>query len=132
MDAGFSLPCMVVSWGKSGGASMAGIYQFENIYHGLSAEVGSESIIQISIRHHSTWTTIELRVAPSGVAWKGVSSEEVTYVQATDLKWALWLRVARGFQLRLGLRDHKKHKFDGFIREVTTHTRSDFEWNAHV
>lgn len=65
--------------------------------------------------------TIELRVAPSGVAWKGVSSEEVTYVQAVDLKWAQWIRVARGFQLRLGLRDHKKHKFDGFIREVTTH-----------
>jgi hypothetical protein len=64
---------------------------------------------------------IELRVAPSGVAWKGVSSEEVTYVQAADLKWAQWLRVARGFQLRLGLRDHKKHKFDGFVREVSPH-----------
>ena len=58
-----------------------------------------------------------MRVANSGVAWKG-SSEEVTYVQATDLKWAQWLRVARGFQLRLGLRDHKKEKFDGFLREV--------------
>jgi hypothetical protein len=60
----------------------------------------------------------ELRVATSGVAWKGVSSEDVTYVQATDLKWAQWLRVARGFQLRLGLRDHKKERFDGFVREV--------------
>lgn len=64
------------------------------------------------------WCWTELRVAASGVAWKGVSSEDITYVQAADLKWAQWLRVARGFQLRLGLRDHKKEKFDGFMREV--------------
>jgi len=77
-------------------------------------------------------TPSELRVAPSGVAWKGTSSEEVTYVQATDLKWAQWLRVARGFQLRLGLRDHKKHKFDGFVREVEPCHELNPSGGAHV
>ncbi|KAF9529871.1 structure-specific recognition protein-domain-containing protein [Crepidotus variabilis] len=84
---------------------MAAIFQFETIYHGLSPEVG------------------KMRVAASGLAWKGASSEEVTYVQATDLKWAQWLRVARGWQLRLGMRDHKKHKFDGFVREASDHDK---------
>ena len=98
---------------------MAGVYQFENIYHGPSAEIGS------TCSHFNcakldfmlcVWDS-EMRVANSGVAWKG-PSEEVTYVQAAELKWAQWLRVGRGFQLRLGLRDHKKEKFDGFLREV--------------
>lgn len=74
---------------------------------------------------------IELRVASSGVAWKGeksTSAEEVTSIKATDLKWAQWLRVARGFQLRLGLRDHKRHRFDGFVREVRpSHTHFELE-----
>ncbi|CAA7262281.1 unnamed protein product [Cyclocybe aegerita] len=76
-----------------------GIYQFEKIYHGLTAESG------------------KMRVAAAGVAWKATDSEKVAYVQAEDLKWAQWLRVARDFQLRLGLRDHRKEKFDGFTRE---------------
>ncbi|KAF9483545.1 SSrecog-domain-containing protein [Pholiota conissans] len=73
--------------------------QFDNIYHGLSAEIG------------------KFRVAPSGMAWKGVDSEGVTAVPSGDIKWAQWLRVARQFQLRVGLRDHRKEKFDGFARE---------------
>jgi len=76
--------------------------------------------VRVLISTVPNWTSfwdLEMRVANSGVAWKG-PSEEVTYVQAAELKWAQWLRVGRGFQLRLGLRDHKKEKFDGFLREV--------------
>lgn len=60
----------------------------------------------------------ELRVASSGMAWKGAESEGVTALAANNIKWAQWLRVARGFQLRIGLKDYTKEKFDGFVREV--------------
>jgi len=60
----------------------------------------------------------EMRVATSGMAWKGADSETVTAIGSDNIKWAQWLRVARGFQLRIGLKDHKKEKFDGFAREV--------------
>ncbi|KAF9013186.1 structure-specific recognition protein-domain-containing protein [Cyathus striatus] len=73
--------------------------QFDRIFHGLSSEVG------------------KFRVAASGMAWKGADSEGVTAIPTAEIKWAQWLRVARGFQLRVGLRDHRKEKFDGFMRE---------------
>lgn len=52
------------------------------------------------------------------MAWKGVDSEGVAAIPSSDIKWAQWMRVARDFQLRVGLRDHRKEKFDGFMREV--------------
>ncbi len=53
------------------------------------------------------------------MAWKGSDAgSEVVAVPSTDIKWAQWLRLARQFQLRVGLRDHRKEKFDGFAREV--------------
>ncbi|KAF9468632.1 structure-specific recognition protein-domain-containing protein [Collybia nuda] len=73
--------------------------QFDRIYHGLSNEVG------------------KFRVAASGMAWKGADSEGVTAMAAGDIKWAQWMRVARNFQLRIGLSNHRKEKFDGFMRE---------------
>ncbi|KAJ7600887.1 SSrecog-domain-containing protein [Mycena floridula] len=73
--------------------------QFEPIYHGLSSEEG------------------KFRVAASGMAWKGVKSETTTSMKASDIKWAQWLRVARNFQLRVGLANHRKETFDGFQRE---------------
>ncbi|KAJ7017317.1 structure-specific recognition protein-domain-containing protein [Mycena alexandri] len=73
--------------------------QFDPIYRGLSSEVG------------------KMRVASSGMAWKGVDSGDVTAVAAGDIKSAQWLRVARGFQLRIGLKDRKRETFDGFKRE---------------
>ncbi|KAF8895652.1 structure-specific recognition protein-domain-containing protein [Infundibulicybe gibba] len=73
--------------------------QFDRIFHGLSPEVG------------------KFRVAASGMAWKGADSEGVTAMASADIKWAQWIRVARDFQLRIGLRDHRKEKFDGFMRE---------------
>ncbi|KAF9241153.1 SSrecog-domain-containing protein [Melanogaster broomeanus] len=73
--------------------------QFDKIYHGLSPEVG------------------KLRLASSGMAWKGEENEAVTAIPADELKWAQWLRVARNFQLRVGLKDRRRETFDGFVRE---------------
>ncbi|PBK97504.1 SSrecog-domain-containing protein [Armillaria gallica] len=73
--------------------------QFDRIFHGPSQEIG------------------KFRVAATGMAWKGVESEGVTAMQAPEIKWAQWLRVARNFQLRVGLAGHKKETFDGFMRE---------------
>ncbi|PPQ80406.1 hypothetical protein CVT25_001719 [Psilocybe cyanescens] len=73
--------------------------QYDKIYHGMSPEAG------------------KFRMAPSGMAWKGIETEAVTAIPNTDVKWAQWLRVARGFRLRAGLKDHKKENFDGFARE---------------
>ncbi|KAJ7069620.1 SSrecog-domain-containing protein [Mycena amicta] len=72
--------------------------QFDPIFHGLSTEVG------------------KMRIAASGMAWKAEASE-VTAIGAAEIKSAQWLRVARGFQLRIGLKDRKRETFDGFRRE---------------
>lgn len=53
------------------------------------------------------------------MAWKGEESEGVTAMSKDDIKWAQWLRVARNFQLRVGLKDRKRETFDGFLREVS-------------
>jgi structure-specific recognition protein 1 len=58
----------------------------------------------------------ELRLANSGLAWRGDDSE--FKVAAGDIKWAQWLRVARNYQLRIGLKDHARETLDGFMREV--------------
>ncbi|KAF7298853.1 FACT complex subunit POB3 [Mycena indigotica] len=72
--------------------------QFDPIFHGLAPEAG------------------KLRVAASGMAWKADNSE-VTAIAAPDIKSVQWLRVARGFQLRVGMKDRKRETFDGFRRE---------------
>jgi structure-specific recognition protein 1 len=74
--------------------------QFDRIYHGLSPEVG------------------KLRLAGSGMAWKGEENETVQAIPADEIKWAQWFRVARNFQLRVGLKDRRRETFDGFVREV--------------
>ncbi|KAK2465410.1 hypothetical protein APHAL10511_002764 [Amanita phalloides] len=73
--------------------------QFDRIYHNQSSDIG------------------KFRIASSGMAWKGAEAEGVTALAATDIKWAQWIRVARNFQLRVGLKDHRREKFDGFMRE---------------
>jgi hypothetical protein len=65
----------------------------------------------------------EFRLAPSGMAWKGADSEGVIAMAAPHIDWVQWLRVARSFQLRVGVKDsdkreHRVEKFDGFAREV--------------
>ena len=62
--------------------------------------------------------SIEIRIAASGMAWKGEESEAVTALSSQDIKWAQWIRVARNYQLRVGLKDRTRETFDGFTREV--------------
>jgi len=59
-----------------------------------------------------------LRLASSGMAWKGEENELVAAIPADEIKWAQWFRVARNFQLRVGLKDRRRETFDGFVREV--------------
>ncbi|TFK91854.1 SSrecog-domain-containing protein [Polyporus arcularius HHB13444] len=73
--------------------------QFDKIYHGLAPEVG------------------KFRIAVSGMAWKAEEGEQMVAMQASDIKWAQWIRVARNHQLRVGLKDRSKETFDGFVRE---------------
>ncbi|ETW81622.1 hypothetical protein HETIRDRAFT_475056 [Heterobasidion irregulare TC 32-1] len=73
--------------------------QFDRIYHGLFQKPG------------------KFRVANSGMAWREEEKDEVTSMPNSDIKWAQWLRVARGFQLRVGLKDRRRETFDGFERE---------------
>lgn len=44
-------------------------------------------------------------------------------IQSVDIKWAQWIRVARNYQLRVGLKDRTRETFDGFVREVSKHRR---------
>ncbi|KAI9058117.1 SSrecog-domain-containing protein [Trametes sanguinea] len=73
--------------------------QFDRIYHGLSPEVG------------------KIRIASSGMAWKAEEGSDMVAMQAADIKWAQWIRVARNYQLRVGLKDRSRETFDGFLRE---------------
>ncbi|KZT09245.1 SSrecog-domain-containing protein [Laetiporus sulphureus 93-53] len=73
--------------------------QFDQVYHGLSPEVG------------------KFRIAASGMAWKGEESEKMVAIASADIKWAQWIRVARNYQLRVGLKDRSRETFDGFSRE---------------
>ena len=66
---------------------------------------------------------IEFRIAVSGMAWKGEEGDHMVAMQASDIKWAQWIRVARNYQLRVGMKDRSKETFDGFVREVS-HRRS--------
>ncbi|KAI0357507.1 SSrecog-domain-containing protein [Trametes cingulata] len=73
--------------------------QFDHIYHGLSPDVG------------------KFRIAASGMAWKQEAGNAMVAMQASDIKWAQWIRVARNYQLRVGLKDRSRETFDGFVRE---------------
>ena len=53
------------------------------------------------------------------MAWKAEEGEQMVAMQASDIKWAQWIRVARNYQLRVGLKDRSKETFDGFVREVS-------------
>jgi len=83
---------------------------------------------KLGVRRALSWgatvrlTLAEFRIAASGMAWKGEEGEAVTALSSADIKWAQWLRVARSFQLRVGLKDRRRETFDGFIREVSSRT----------
>lgn len=59
----------------------------------------------------------ELRIGASGISWRSSEDGRIVNVPVLDLKWVEWLRVARNFQLRVGL-DRRREAFDGFLRQV--------------
>ena len=65
-------------------------------------------------------------MANQGLAWKALEGDAQVAIPQQDIKWAEWIRVARNFQLRIGLsisknsgkdseRNHET--FDGFQRD---------------
>jgi structure-specific recognition protein 1 len=62
----------------------------------------------------------ELRIGASGISWRSSEDGRIVNVPVHDLKWVEWLRVARNFQLRVGLKgDRRREAFDGFLRQVS-------------
>lgn len=57
------------------------------------------------------------------MAWKGEDTEKMVAMSSADIKWAQWIRVARNYQLRVGLKDRSRETFDGFSREVRAASR---------
>lgn len=55
------------------------------------------------------------------MAWRGEDTNETVAIPHDDIKWAQWVRVARNYQLRLGVgnknSDRKRETFDGFSRD---------------
>ena len=59
-------------------------------------------------------------MAASGMAWMNSETKAVVSVPAAEIKWAQWMRVARNFRLRIGIKDKgKRENFDGFMRDVS-------------
>ncbi|CAO3587986.1 unnamed protein product [Absidia cylindrospora] len=53
------------------------------------------------------------RIANNGIGWKGTAGDP--FVLAPDnLRKFVWIRAARGYQLRVSLKDNQTLKFDGF------------------
>lgn len=60
----------------------------------------------------------DCRMAETGLGWKGDFETKASTIGAADLKWMQWIRVARGFQLRIGLKGEKRRvAYEGFERE---------------
>ncbi|KAG4305006.1 hypothetical protein PORY_001681 [Pneumocystis oryctolagi] len=58
-----------------------------------------------------------LRLASSGLGWKEPNSEDPYIVSASDIRKAQWSRAARGFELKLTLRNGGFVQLDGFEDE---------------
>jgi structure-specific recognition protein 1 len=58
------------------------------------------------------------------MAWRGEDdAEKVIAMSSSDIKWAQWLRIARGIQLLVGLKDRRRRVFDdGFERDVSPYS----------
>lgn len=86
-------------------------------------------MLSLALRHTDQFRMnniiTEIRIGPQGMAWKPLDAEAAAQpvtIAAADVKWAEWLRVARNFQLRVGLKEKgKRVTFDGFLKEVCLH-----------
>jgi structure-specific recognition protein 1 len=92
-------------------AAMAKHAHFDNIYRGLDNGAG------------------RLRLQEGGLGWKPASAEagsSTFTLEAEKMEAFAWLKVARGYQLRITTKDHDKRKeiFDGFHRDDLDHLAS--------
>lgn len=74
-------------------------FDYHSIFYGLSADLG------------------RFRLAQNGMGWKGPRDRTVL-VSPEEVKRMNWIRVARGYELRVTLKDNVIHKFDGFKNDV--------------
>jgi hypothetical protein len=92
--------------------------EFGDIFH--AGEQGSASFAAHFTAVERAFTHsgfAELRIGASGISWRSSEDGRIVNVPVLDLKWVEWLRVARNFQLRVGL-DRRREAFDGFLRQV--------------
>ncbi|KAI8872401.1 SSrecog-domain-containing protein [Ramicandelaber brevisporus] len=94
-------------------ASAGGITEFQQIYRGLPPETPLSARTAIG----------RFRISATQLGWKGNSpnpatgSADVVALLGSDIDQAHFSRVARGYGLRLKMRNSHIHKFDGFQRE---------------
>ncbi|POW20149.1 hypothetical protein PSHT_03844 [Puccinia striiformis] len=81
------------------------------------------------------------RIAASGLGWKPSDSPSIVTVSKDDIKWVQWIKVARGYQLRIGLNkdrndikmgDRRRESFDGFRPEDQEKLSNLFKQHFHV
>ncbi|WAR56277.1 hypothetical protein PtB15_7B123 [Puccinia triticina] len=101
----------------------APVADFDHIYRGLQPTIG------------------KMRIAASGLGWKPSDSPNIVTVAKDDIKWVQWIKVARGYQLRIGLNkdradikmgDRRRESFDGFRPEDQEKLSNLFKQHFHV
>ena len=60
----------------------------------------------------------KLKLVPECIAFKSSKSGQVQQFGTSDIKSLGWMRVARGYELKVFLQDGKIVKFDGFKEAV--------------
>ncbi|RKP10250.1 hypothetical protein THASP1DRAFT_13102 [Thamnocephalis sphaerospora] len=73
----------------------------------------------------------QFRLAASGLGWKSPTGQVFT-IKRDDLRKTQWLRAARGYQLRIQLKDGTIIKFDGFDEDAFDRLRSSIKHNYHL
>ena len=104
-------------------ASAASV-EFENIYLGGKSHLARPYIFTTLYNLSLSLSLIrqvsgKLRLGAAGFAWKSAKTQQITTVQAQELKpKALWLRAAKDHELRLQYKNGNIIKFDGFPADV--------------
>lgn len=60
--------------------------------------------------------SLVLRLQEGGLGWK--ANDQLVTIAADDINYMQWMRVARNFQLKIGLKsENKSETFDGLVRD---------------
>lgn len=73
----------------------------------------------------------KLKLVPECIAFKSTKSGQVQQFNTSDIKSLGWMRVAKGYELKVFLQSGKIVKFDGFkeaVRKRATCVASAFEY----